>query len=292
MVRNYIILKDNKKYLPSEGVYLYQIQAIREFKTPYDTIKVGDIGGYIESYDNLDQSGNAWIYKNAMVYGNARVYGNAIVGGNAKVYGNARIYDSAMVVENAEVRGHTWIHGDSMVGGNAKISSRSNMYDTLSPNIYGNSRIYGSPLISGKVSIYDNAIVHGESIIDGENVEINGSSDIGGYANIEGCSIISSTTINLGTIRDAKITSPNDYAMVKGFGSINRTTVFYLDKNGIIKVICGCFYGTIDQFEERVKQTYLNDEIMNPIGEEYIDIANLIRKRFKRLENSIRKKEC
>lgn len=290
MVRNYIILKDNKKYIPSVGIHLYQIQAIREFKTPYDTIRVGDIGGYIESYDNLDQSGNAWIYKNAMVYGNARVYGNAIVGGNAKVYENARIYDSAIVLENAEVRGHTWIYGNSMVGGNAKILS--NMCDTPSPNIYGDSRIYGSPVISGKVSIYDNANVHGEAIIDGENVEINGSSDIGGNVNIEGCTTISSTSINFGTICDAKITSPNDYAMVKGFGSVNRTTAFYLDKNGIIKVICGCFYGTIDQFEERVKQTYFKDGAMNPIGEEYIDIANLMRKRFKRLENSIRKKEC
>ncbi len=45
--------------------------------TAFASISAGDIGGWIESEKNLDQSGNAWVYGDAMVYGNAMVSGNA-----------------------------------------------------------------------------------------------------------------------------------------------------------------------------------------------------------------------
>ena len=41
------------------------------------TVAPGDIGGWIESENNLSVSGNAWVYGDARVYGNARVYGDA-----------------------------------------------------------------------------------------------------------------------------------------------------------------------------------------------------------------------
>ena len=46
-------------------------------------VAAGDLGGYIEKQENLQVSGDAW------VYGNARVYGNAQVSGDARVYGDA-----------------------------------------------------------------------------------------------------------------------------------------------------------------------------------------------------------
>ena len=63
------------------GVKLFQIKCTKSFKYA----KEGDLGGYVEKDENLDQESNAW------VYGNARVYGNAEVSGNARVYGNAEI---------------------------------------------------------------------------------------------------------------------------------------------------------------------------------------------------------
>ena len=45
-------------------------------------IAKGDLGGYIESEENLSQVyGNAWVSGDAWVYGDARVYGNARVCG-------------------------------------------------------------------------------------------------------------------------------------------------------------------------------------------------------------------
>ena len=95
----------NKKYeLTDEciniyGRKLYRIKALVDFSY----VKSGDLGGYVESYDNLSQEGTCWIYGSARVFGSAIVYGNAIVGGNARVGGNAIVDGNAKVFGSAEV---------------------------------------------------------------------------------------------------------------------------------------------------------------------------------------------
>ena len=69
------------------GVKLFQIKCTKSFKYA----KEGDLGGYVEKDENLDQESDAWVSGNAWVYGDARVYGNARVSGNARVYGDAEI---------------------------------------------------------------------------------------------------------------------------------------------------------------------------------------------------------
>ena len=55
------------------GIKLFQIKCTKSFKYA----KEGDLGGYVEKDENLDQESDAWVYGNARVYGNAQVYGNA-----------------------------------------------------------------------------------------------------------------------------------------------------------------------------------------------------------------------
>ena len=64
---------------------LYQIRALKNF----GIVKKGDLGGFIESKENLSHDGDCWISENAQVYGNARVSENAQIYGDAWVYGNA-----------------------------------------------------------------------------------------------------------------------------------------------------------------------------------------------------------
>lgn len=70
-----------KKYeLTSEtkvvfGRTLHRIKALISF----EGVNSGDLGGWIEKEENLDQYGNAWVFGNAQVFGNARVCGNAQV---------------------------------------------------------------------------------------------------------------------------------------------------------------------------------------------------------------------
>ena len=77
------------------GKKLYRIRALVTF----GSVVVGQLGGFVESEKNLDQSllGNAWVFDDAQVYGDARVYGDAQVSGNALVYGNASVRSYAII---------------------------------------------------------------------------------------------------------------------------------------------------------------------------------------------------
>ena len=82
------------------------------------------------------------------------------------------------------------------------------------------------------------------------------------------------------------ISSNDDYATISGFGRENRTTTFYLSRYSIIMVDCGCFHGNLEEFRLAIRHTYDKNGILSPLGDEYMDIANLMEKRFKRvLEN-------
>ena len=70
-------------------ITLRRIRAARDFMG----VKKEELGGWIETEDNLSHSGNAWVSGDAQVSGNARVFGDAQVSGNAWVPGNARVYD-------------------------------------------------------------------------------------------------------------------------------------------------------------------------------------------------------
>ena len=133
------------------GKKLFRIKALVSF----GVVKTGETGGWVEKEENVNQSGDAWVFGNAEVFGNARVSGNARVFGNAEVSGNA------------------------------------------------------------------------------------------------------------------------DYTTIHGFGTQFRTTTFFRCKDKQVKVSCGCFYGTIPEFREQVKNT--RD---GKIAEEYLMIADLMEKHF------------
>ena len=128
---------------------LYRIRALRSFSN----IKAGELGGYVESKNNLDHAGNCWVggnarvYENAwlcdncLVFENACVYGNTWVGRDARIYGNARVFGNvwvcghstvcedawvfgtARVFDDARVSGNTWVLGTSNIGKNIKLES-------------------------------------------------------------------------------------------------------------------------------------------------------------------------
>lgn len=54
------------------GHTLHRIRALISF----NDVQAGDLGGWIETEDNLDQDRSAWVYGDARVYGDAQVCGN------------------------------------------------------------------------------------------------------------------------------------------------------------------------------------------------------------------------
>ena len=138
------------------GIKLFQIKCTKSFKYA----KEGDLGGYVEKDENLDQESDAWVSGDAQVYGDARVYGDA------QVYGNA------------------WVYGNAQVCGNARV--------------YGNAQVYG----------------------------------------------------------DADIENDNNHCGFDCFGSCNRHTHAYLTKDNKVEITCGCFRGSIEEFEKKVEKTH------------------------------------
>lgn len=55
---------------------------------------------------------------------------------------------------------------------------------------------------------------------------------------------------------NAWVSGDAHYMTIGPIGSRNGITTFFRDKSGKIMVACGCFYGDIDAFIEKVKQTH------------------------------------
>ena len=111
----YKLTDETKEYL---GRTLHRIVCV----TAFANVAAGDLGGWIESEKNLDQSGDAWVSGNAQVFGDARVYGDAWVSGNARVCGDALVFGDAWVYGNARVSGNARVFGDAWVFGDAQVS--------------------------------------------------------------------------------------------------------------------------------------------------------------------------
>lgn len=62
---------------------LHRIRAVRDI--PEHNVKAGDLGGWLETEENLSHNGAAWVMDSAYVMGKARVTDSARVMGNARV---------------------------------------------------------------------------------------------------------------------------------------------------------------------------------------------------------------
>jgi len=67
-----------------------------------------------------------------------------------------------------------------------------------------------------------------------------------------------------------------DYATAKGFGSVFRTTTFFRTKDKAIGVKCGCFYGTLEEFRDKVRETHGDSKT----AKEYLMLADLMEYKF------------
>ena len=172
--------------------------------------------------------------------GDAWVYGNASVSGDAWVYGNASVSG------DARVSGDAWVSGNARVSGNASVSGDA--------RVSGNARVYGDAEVSGDASVSGNARVYGDA-------EVSGNARVSGNAEVSG---------------DAWVYGNTDYATAKGFGSEYRNTTFFRGKDGDIKVVCGCFYGNLEEFRTKVKETHKDTKK----AKEYLMLADLMEYRF------------
>ena len=110
-----------------DGTVVYRIASNSEWENQFgEVIQAGEKGGFVESFDNLMQFDDSWIYNDAVVYGgacvgcaasvcdNAIVRGNACVCDDACVFGDAIVEDDAFICRNAQIY-DTVISGDAYI---------------------------------------------------------------------------------------------------------------------------------------------------------------------------------
>lgn len=227
------------------GHKLYRIQALVDINSniPYGQVKVGEIGGYIQSTSNLSQDGNCWVFDQAKVFGDAtiddnaiicdraQVYDNAIVNGNAVIRDDVKIYECAAVSGNASIYSNVKIHGDAMIHGKPAISDNA--------DISGDAVVYGQARVYHSAKVGDNACLEGD-------VRVGGKARIFGNVHLFGDATISDSVL---------LTKRDSYMCLGPIGSRNDTLTAYMNDNRI-KLNVGCFKGTLKQFLKQVNETH------------------------------------
>ena len=154
-----------------EGRRLYQVKAVRDI--PKYNVKTGDLGGFVQGYRNLSQSGDCWVGENGKVYDHAKVCDDAVVRHKAVVYDHARVCGRAVVY------GYASVYGDSRVADDSEVYGDSLAFELA--RVGGKSHIHGYAELSGNCKVIDSAI-HGDTTIFGrakvKNSEIFGNSTI------------------------------------------------------------------------------------------------------------------
>ena len=146
--------------------------------------------------------------------------------------GIAWVFDNACVYDNARVLCNAYVCGNAYVYDNAQIYDDARIYDNVC--VYGNAYVYGDAKVFGNACVCDDAEVF-------DNARVLGNAQV-----------YDTTWIHC----DAQISSNADYICFKGFGSENRNTIMFKTKNGDVYVCCGCFEGSLKEFEEKVKETH------------------------------------
>ena len=165
-------------------------------------------------------------------------------------FGNVKAGDLGGYIEkeeNLSHMGNAWVSGDTRISGDAQVSGDA--------RVFGDARVSGNAWVSGDTRVSGDAWVFGDARVSG-NARVSGDAQVSG---------------------DARVSGDKDYAYAHGFGSCNRTTTFFRLKDGDVGVRCGCFYGTLAQFRDKVCETHGETKK----AQEYLMLADLMEIRFK-----------
>ena len=136
-----------------------------------------------------------------------------------------------------------------------------------------NARVYGNAWVSDNAWVYGVAQVSGDALVCGD-AQVSGNARVYGDAQVSGDAWV---------YGDARVCGNGDYAYAHGFGSVNRTTTFFRLKDDGVGVRCGCFYGTLAQFRDKIRETHGETKK----AQEYLMLADLMELRFEEDENEV-----
>jgi carbonic anhydrase/acetyltransferase-like protein (isoleucine patch superfamily) len=147
---------------------------------------------------------------------------------------------------------------------NLSQSDNAWVYDNA--RVYGNAWVYGDASVSGKAWVYDNASVYGNAKVY-DNASVYGNARVYGKARVSGNAWVSG---------NASVYDNTDIIWCSKIGSRFGTTTAFIEKDGGVKIVCGCFCGMLNEFEKKVEETHGD----NIYGKEYKAFIELIKIHF------------
>ena len=160
--------------------------------------------------------------------------------------------------ENLSQEGDAWVSDNAQVSGNALVSGDALVYGNAW--VYDDARVFGNAWVSDDARVYDDARVFGNAWVY-DDARVFGNALVFGNARVSG---------------DACLKSDADHCGFDCFGSSNRHTHAYLTSDNTVEITCGCFRGSIGEFEKRVKNTHAGTVYEN----QYNAIINVIKIKF------------
>ena len=104
----------------------------------------------------------------------------------------------------------------------------------------GDAWVYGDAWVSDNAEVSDNAGVYGNAMVFGD-ARVSGNAWVYGNARVFG---------------DAEVSEIGAIFWIGAIGSRNDTATFFRCRDGSIKVVCGCFFGNLDEFAKKVRKTH------------------------------------
>ena len=138
--------------------------------------------------------------------------------------------------------------------------------------VFGNARVSGDAWVSDNAWVSSNAWVSGDAWVSGY-AWVSGDARVSGNARVSGDAWVSGNAWVSGY---ADIENDNEHCGFDGFGSCNRHTHAYMTKEKKVEIICGCFRGSIEEFEKKVEETHSG----TVYEKQYKSIINVIKIKF------------
>ena len=126
--------------------------------------------------------------------------------------------------------GDAWVSGDAWVYGNARVSGNA--------EVSGNARVSENAEVSGNAWVSENAWVYG-------NARVSGDAWVSGNAEVSG---------------NAMVENPTQWLLVGPSKSSGRFTSAFKDNKLGVRVVCGCFTGSVKEFSDQIEKTHKDNK--------------------------------
>lgn len=198
--KKYIMLLDEtKEIIKQDGTVAVVCRIMALTNIPKYGVCKYDLGGYVQSEQNLDHNGSCWVSKEAVVYDNAHVCDDALATDFAEIFENAELSDRACASEHTKICGHSRLYDDARAKGDTMATGFAEIFENAELSVYaqasGRAKLHGNSKMLMWAHAYEHSDIYGDTEISGcahifGHAIVFGRSTIGGHTRVYGHAII------------------------------------------------------------------------------------------------------